>query len=223
MSQETISALIGIVPQLLLILIVAVVLLALRRPLFDKILPRVSRVSLIGLQVELQPAEIRRGLETQRVGERTILPSDAVIGTVAERAARSGDVIRGRLVVWIDDHPEWTRTERLVMQGFGLFVEPVRTTDEARDVMTKGIGGRSVDLVISDIHVDNGSSRLADAVQIGADSSVPVIFYVADARGGVPPGAFGLTTRPDELWHLVIDALERAPSRKASGESEEPP
>jgi hypothetical protein len=26
---------------------------------------------------------------------------------------------------------------------------------------------------------------------------------------GTPPGAFGITNRPDELIHLVLDVLER--------------
>jgi hypothetical protein len=38
-----------------------------------------------------------------------------------------------------------------------------------------------------------------------------VIFYVSviNQDKPLPPGAFGLTNRPDELLHLVIDALER--------------
>lgn len=35
------------------------------------------------------------------------------------------------------------------------------------------------------------------------------IFYVRDLKPGVPPGAFGITNRPDHLLHLVMDALER--------------
>lgn len=39
----------------------------------------------------------------------------------------------------------------------------------------------------------------------------PIIYYVgsADPSRPVPVGAFGLTARPDELLHLVMDALER--------------
>ena len=39
----------------------------------------------------------------------------------------------------------------------------------------------------------------------------PVIFYVGevDERRGPPPGSAGITNRPDELLHLVLDVLER--------------
>ena len=38
-----------------------------------------------------------------------------------------------------------------------------------------------------------------------------VVFYVGrvDRAAGVPAGSFGITNRPDELLHLVMDALER--------------
>jgi len=39
----------------------------------------------------------------------------------------------------------------------------------------------------------------------------PVVFYIGDLDEdrGVPPGAFGITDRVEELLHLVLDALER--------------
>ena len=38
-----------------------------------------------------------------------------------------------------------------------------------------------------------------------------MIFYVGslDKEKGTPPGAFGITNRPDELTHCVLDVLER--------------
>ena len=39
----------------------------------------------------------------------------------------------------------------------------------------------------------------------------PVIYYIGTPKpgAGAPPGAFGLTHRPDELLQLVTDALSR--------------
>jgi hypothetical protein len=209
-SQETITALIDIVPQVLLIVIVAAVLLALRRPLLENVLPRVSRVSLFGIGVDLQPAQVRRALEDQGAPADRPMPTDNALGAIADRARRNAEVIRGRTVVWIDDHPEWTRAERVVLHRIGVFSEPVRTTKEAESVLASGLGGRPVDVLISDIATDSGS-RLDKVIKMSRErGSVPVIFYVAQLRGGVPADAFGITNRPDELWHLVMDALERA-------------
>ena len=43
------------------------------------------------------------------------------------------------------------------------------------------------------------------------DKTTPVIFYVGvfAPEKGVPVQAFGITNRPDELLHLILDALER--------------
>jgi hypothetical protein len=42
----------------------------------------------------------------------------------------------------------------------------------------------------------------------------PVIFYVNHMvqDAGAPAGAFGITNRPDQLLHLVMDALSRLPA-----------
>jgi hypothetical protein len=45
----------------------------------------------------------------------------------------------------------------------------------------------------------------------------PVIYYVGrpNPDAGVPADAFGVTNRPDQLLHLVIDALSRVRGRAA--------
>lgn len=214
MSQETITALIGIVPQVLLIAVVAAVLYALWRPILENVLPRVSRVSLLGIGVDLQPAQVRQALEEQGGPTDRPMPTDAALSAIAARAKRNADAIRGRTVVWIDDHPEWNRTERVVLHRIGVFVEPVRTAQEARSVIRAGLGDGPVDVLISDIQADAGS-RLAEVTDMAREQgSVPVIVYVAQLREGVPGGAFGITNRPGELWHLVMDALERNPAAR---------
>ena len=43
-----------------------------------------------------------------------------------------------------------------------------------------------------------------------AAPETPVVFYIGqESTRGVPVGAFGITNRPDELLHLVLDVLER--------------
>ena len=46
------------------------------------------------------------------------------------------------------------------------------------------------------------------ATASGATLGPAVIFYVAESKGP-PKVAFGIATRPDELMHLIADALER--------------
>jgi hypothetical protein len=44
---------------------------------------------------------------------------------------------------------------------------------------------------------------------VGEAGDVPLLLYTTESLPSVPAGAFGSTDRPDELLHLVIDALER--------------
>ncbi len=45
-----------------------------------------------------------------------------------------------------------------------------------------------------------------------AAEAVPVLIVLADASEDIRQEAFGLTNRPDELVHLVLDVLERTKS-----------
>jgi hypothetical protein len=51
-------------------------------------------------------------------------------------------------------------------------------------------------------------------------ASAPVVFYAGaiDPDRGIPPGAFGLTNRPDELYHLVMDVVGSSASDRVTGE-----
>ena len=96
----------------------------------------------------------------------------------------------------------------------GLFVEAAATNDAALVVLRDP--EEAISVVISDI--DRGISTyglaLLDDLQ-ALPIQPPVIFYVAqvDAKRGVPPRAFGITNRPDELMNLVMDAIDRLPDR----------
>ncbi|HSE82988.1 MAG TPA: hypothetical protein VLB01_00400 [Thermodesulfobacteriota bacterium] len=73
-------------------------------------------------------------------------------------------------------------------------------------------GGR-YDVVISDMaRGDNTTAGLEFLNELRKeDKTTPVIFYVGvfNLEKGIPPQAFGITNRPDELLHLTLDALER--------------
>ena len=75
--------------------------------------------------------------------------------------------------------------------------------------------GGGYDLILSDIARPTGEPTGLDFLEQyrGHGWSPPLIFYISvvDEDQPVPLGAFGLTNRPDELVHLVIDALERQP------------
>lgn len=69
------------------------------------------------------------------------------------------------------------------------------------------------DLVISDLSRNDTPNEGLMLLQEMRKSQLPqrVIFYVGSVNQekGTPTGSFGITNRPDELLHLVMDILER--------------
>ena len=131
---------------------------------------------------------------------------------IVERAERVAPKVVGRLVLWVDDHPENNRTERRLLRQLGVFVEAVAANREAMSVLSDT---EPVDLIISDVKRDDGSSGLDLLPALRAQGIRPAIIFYAGALQpelGVPARAFGITNRPDELLNLVMDALERRPA-----------
>jgi CheY-like chemotaxis protein len=126
---------------------------------------------------------------------------------VLRRLKRVKDVVKGAKVLWVDDHPEWNSWEIAFLESMGARVRTVETTKSALALV-----GRSFDILLSDIAREGKESAGVDAMPKlkSAAPETPVIFYIGQApKRGVPVGAFGITNRPDELFHLILDVLER--------------
>ena len=118
-------------------------------------------------------------------------------------------LVRGRRVLWVDDKPSNNFYERLALAQIGLSVD-VATSSEEGIQSAKHV---CPNVIVSDMERDGqqdaGIEFLESARSQGI--STPIIFYIGhvyEARG-VPRGAFGITDRPDQVLHLILDALER--------------
>lgn len=125
------------------------------------------------------------------------------------RAQIAAAALKGARILWIDDCPQNNAWERAVLGAFGAQITPVKTTKSALAYL----GRELFDAIISDAERE-GSRRegIAAIPAIFAKSSeTPIVFYVAKVEPdlGTPGGSFGITNRPDELLHLLLDALER--------------
>jgi CheY-like chemotaxis protein len=205
---------------LLLTVLLIAALVNFRR--FGEVLDRVSGVKALGLEIELGAKrelakaaaslseEVR--IRTTVSGELKKIKITADDNTrVLKRAAAVQDVLQGRRVLWLDDHPANNAHETRALEQLGLVVVQAQTNAAALEQLQSDDADFHV--VISDIGrpegVPNGLDFLKDCMESGP--AVPVIFYITEVNEGScnPAGSFGLTNRPDELVHLVIDALER--------------
>ena len=128
---------------------------------------------------------------------------------VAKRASKDKILLDGARFLWVDDHPENNNNERRMYQELGVFVDFAESTESA----VAKIRNHKYDCVISDmLRGDNPKAGLDMLNELKKERfTLPVIIYlgVYDPNKGVPPGAFGITNRPDELLHLTLDVMAR--------------
>lgn len=183
----------------------AVVFRELRGPLVERVLPRLSGVRVAGVELEF----LENGLRVAAAERDVVLPAGSS-GRVARRAQRSEEITRGARVLWVDDLPDSTASERAVLGSLGVVIDIALDTTQA----LARLDTTTFDLIISDIERGGDSAAGISLAGLLArrDIAPRLVFYVAefDPERGVPEGVVGGTTRPDELLHLVLDGLSRA-------------
>ena len=155
---------------------------------------------LVQLQAKQDSSQTPESVENS---ELTWMPS------VARRARYVRPLLRGARVLWVDDNPSNNLYERTALASLDISVDLALSTEEAL-YMTSRL---QYDLVLSDMNRAgnvNAGTELLDHLK-PQKAATPLVFYVGqiDRQRTVPLGAFGITNRPDELFHYVFDVLER--------------
>jgi CheY-like chemotaxis protein len=112
-------------------------------------------------------------------------------------------------ILWVHDFPTHDISEFRLVNALGVESVYARTSDLAIDFLQK----QAFDLIISDIDRDGNRHEGIDFLNRLKELNLlkPLIFYIAnyDDTRGTPPKTFGITNRPNELLHLVMDVIER--------------
>lgn len=149
----------------------------------------------------------------------TIQPADK--NKTLDRASLAGPLIKGSRVLWVDDNPGNNDAERNALGEIGIHADIAVSTADALNRMSK----KTYDLVISDMKRGNEKFAGLDLLQQMKEKkyTAQVIFYTLrydTSVMGTPPSSFGITNRPDELFNLVLDALElKVPPKLSPGVS----
>ena len=167
------------------------------------VVSRVTGVKFAGIRIEIESA-----VESAASARKVSVSSQAK-KAVAERLRLAQPRLAASRFLWIDDNPIGNSTEMRILRDLGVTIDLARSNDQARE----RLDGAVYDIVLTDIkrgpQGNEGIKFLPTAV--GAILEPAVIFYVAESKGKLA-GAFGIATRPDELMHLIADALERRSS-----------
>lgn len=202
MPTEIVVALIAILPGLLAGIVLLMLILVFRKPIVDNILPNLSGLKILGVEIVL----LKKSLDDAAT-KMNVTVSEGDKWSALKRVRHVSPVLRGARVLWVDDdHP---RNEELInmLSKFMVTVDKARDTEEA----IKLLGRHQYHLIISDIK--RGTNRCAGIDMVEELCSKRIyrwtIFYVEKLEPGMPKNAFNITNRPDHLLHLVMDVLER--------------
>jgi hypothetical protein len=180
----------------------------------------ISRLRLLGIDLELSVAQAVEAYEKQELGP----PSADDRRRIREAVELLAPLARGRRVLWVDDNPAWNALERAAFLDWRIDVQTRRSTDDAVDELKAAAReSEPYPLVISDWtrddepDPDHAGLRLAERLR-GDENDVAIAFYF----GRVPPdelerrrasaarmGAIVATGSPGELYRAVLFELAR--------------
>jgi CheY-like chemotaxis protein len=193
-------AFINIIPALVVIAALGFLAIKYRKEI-PRALSRLQRFSSGGLEIELAIVDLKTAQPDAPV-------SDENAGAVARRVKHNFAVIRGGRVLWVDNKPMGNTGERTFLRSAGISVTNALSTEEGLDQLRRD----DYDVVITNQSrggVQNAGEELADLAW-AHDSKVPFIAYIGtvDPERPTPAHFRGVTNRPDELVHFVLDVLE---------------
>jgi CheY-like chemotaxis protein len=192
------------------------------RPEIKKLLERTSSVKTPVFEAAFatQRAEAVASLTAAATTKGTASDASAArdVATVVSQTVTPTAMsqLPGARVLWVDDHPENNVHERQSMEALGIQFILSTSTDDA----IARLKDQSFDAVISDLgrgpDRNAGYTLLEEATKLRPEA--PVIFYagtraVQERETAKQRGAFGSTNNPQELFQLVVRAIQSKPAR----------
>jgi len=202
LETEVTVAIIQILPSLLGIIALLVLILVFRTSLEQRIIPRLSGLKILGVEITL----LKESFDAV-VAERNVSVSQDDRWSAIQRAHYVRPVIQDAKLLWVDDAPQQNRQLITFLRSLGAQVDQARDTHEALKLLRR----HQYNTVVSDIKRGENEKAGIDMVSSMWDEAIYrwTIFYVADLEPGIPAHAFNITNRPDHLLHFIMDVLER--------------
>ncbi len=197
-------------PAILWFVLACVIVLLFYKPIRHELLPNLSGFKAMGVEFSFVKNSITNAIALAEKSEQwQVTIPDEDEKRVLDRVKRHLALFQDVRVLWIDDNPDSLRNERKMLERLQVDIDLARDEAEAKKLLRGG----KYDLILSDIaRGDDNAAGLKFLQEYSkTQKHVPFIFYIGTLSPdkGVPPYAFGITNRPDELLHLMMDALER--------------
>jgi CheY-like chemotaxis protein len=215
------QSIIGIIPEVLWVCFATLVVGMFRRPLYST-LYYLRGLKVAGVECLFVQEAIRAAVDLAKKHPKwKVQVSSEQERLAMDRASHHQDLLKGTRILWVDDVPQNNTNEIKMFHQLQADIDTATSTEESIRMYEsaksgEGVKKRAYDLVISDMKRGPDTTAGVDMLERFRNQKIycPVIFYVGevDLQKGIPVYAFGLTNRPDELVHLVLDILERKTS-----------
>lgn len=197
-------------PSILWFFLACTLVILFYRPVRYELLPNLAGLKAMGVEFSFVKHSITTAIElAEKSPQWKVVIADVDRENVLKRVKQHLELFREVRVLWIDDVPDSLRNERKMLQRLQMDIDLAPSSAAAEKMLQEN----DYDLILSDMarHGDNTAGLQFLEKYAQRPKRVPFIFYVGtlDPTKGVPPYAFGITNRPDELLHLILDALER--------------
>lgn len=191
---------IPILPDVFWIVAIGVFLYLIGMKRINAALSRATKIGVAGLEIELKDQVVAAS------AARSLDVTGLEAGRAGRRLAAAADLISGARFLWVDDHYSGNVRETETLHDLNAVIDLANSTADAEVRLKSAV----YDVVLSDMTRGADSEAGMKLIPLvgNAAGNPALIFYVGEQRQ-VPSGAFGLTTRPDELFHLIVDALSR--------------
>jgi CheY-like chemotaxis protein len=211
-TEPVVIELVKILPSVFWLVVAVVVVAIFYRPIRSQLLPLVTGLKIGGIECSFVREAIQASVAlAQKHRNWQVNVSEEQATLAMDRASRHLNLLQRAKILWADDVPDNNFNEIKMLHQLRADVETAKSTEEALAQLDDK--KKSYDLVLSDLkRGDNPAAGLEMLQRLKTSHpDLPVIFYVGEFNPdrGVPPHAFGLTNRPDELLHLILDVLER--------------
>lgn len=171
-----------------------------------RLLAKAGKLKALGVEIEAAGATLDKAVAARGL-ERLVAYHQRVV--LLRRLSQIAPLLSGARVLWVDDAPEDNRHEIELLKSLEVRVDLASSSEAAEQFLRN----HHYLLMLTDIRRggvdDEGIKFLPRTVQAHID--VPTIGYVGTDQNGLarPPYFFGLTHRPDHLFHLVCDVAQR--------------
>lgn len=216
-GSDLCKELMHIVPDILWWLFAVLFLCLFYKPLRD-LIPKINGFEFKGLKLSFLSESFNGIMKVALAAKNrkwNVTVPDKDKERALKRAIANQKLLADARVLWVDDRPENDNNERRMFQQLGVYCDFAQTTEAALEYLKE----YEYHCVISDMEREGIKpetiSKTAGIELIRLMRSrqimLPVILYVGsyDSTLGTPLDALGITNRPDQLLHLLVDALER--------------